>query len=32
MKNNDKNNELSYLQYWDVNNSWMGNFAKDSTK
>ena len=22
MKNNDKNNELSYFQYWDVNNSY----------
>ena len=22
MKNNDKNNELSYLQHWDVNNSY----------
>ena len=29
----DKNNELSYLQYWDVNKFiWLGNVAKASSK
>ena len=36
MKDYDKNKELPYLQYWDINNLygfiWLGNTSKASNK
>ena len=32
MKDYDKNKESSYFNYWDVNNLWMGNVTKVSSK
>ena len=32
MKDDDKNKELSDLQYWDVNHLCLGNVAKASSE